>query len=82
MKRCAIGSRPKQGKKRYALRKQTPEPARCGDGCKPEARLSDQVVAPIQAMLGKPVNDRLTGSVGRFFLLLRLFVAVIGTTLA
>jgi hypothetical protein len=33
-------------------------------------------------MLGKPVNDRLTGSVGRFFLLLRLFVAVIGTTLA
>ncbi len=56
--------------------------ARCGDGCKPEARLSSQIVAPIQAVLRKPVNDRLTGSVGRFFLLLSLFIAVIGTTLA
>ena len=56
--------------------------ARCGDGCKPEARLSYQLVAPIQAVLRKPVNDRLTGSVGRFFLLLSLFIAVIGTTLA
>ena len=56
--------------------------ARCGDGCKPEARLSYQLVAPIQAVLRKPVNDRLTGSVGRFFLLLSVFITVIGTTLA
>ncbi len=53
--------------------------ARCDDSCKPEARLSAQVVAPIAgACCRKPVNDRLTGSVGRFFLLLSLFVAAIG----
>jgi signal transduction histidine kinase/CheY-like chemotaxis protein len=56
--------------------------ARCGDGCKPEAGLSSQLVAPIQALLRNPVNDRLTGSVGRFFLLLSVFITVIGTTLA
>ena len=56
--------------------------ARCGDGCKPGARLSSQLVAPIQAALRLAVNDRLSGSLGRFILLLGLFVLVIGVTLA
>ena len=56
--------------------------ARCGDGCKPEARLTRQIAAPIQAMLRQPVNDRLASSLGRFLLLVSLFTLVIGSTLA
>jgi signal transduction histidine kinase/CheY-like chemotaxis protein len=56
--------------------------ARCGDGCKPEAKISRQLQALVQAALRHPANERLSGSVGRFFLLLSLFTLVIGLTLA
>ncbi len=56
--------------------------ARCGDGCKPAARVSNQLATPLQAIMRRAARGALVGSLGRFFLLLGLFTAVIGVALA
>ena len=51
--------------------------ARCGDGCKPHARLSAQIVTPLRAVLPAPVLDALGTPVGSFIVVFLLFVATI-----
>ncbi|WP_424137284.1 hybrid sensor histidine kinase/response regulator [Roseomonas chloroacetimidivorans] len=51
--------------------------ARCGDGCKPHARLSAQVMEPLRAVLPARVLDALSTPVGSFMVVFLLFVATI-----
>ncbi|MDJ0388649.1 ATP-binding protein [Roseomonas sp. E05] len=51
--------------------------ARCGDGCKPHARLSAQIMTPLRAALPAPVLRALGTPVGSFLVVFLLFVATI-----
>jgi len=51
--------------------------ARCGDGCKPHARLASQIMTPLRALLPGRVLDALTSPVGSFLVVFLLFVATI-----
>jgi signal transduction histidine kinase/CheY-like chemotaxis protein/purine-cytosine permease-like protein len=52
--------------------------ARCGDGCKPHARLSAQIMTPLRATLPAPVLRALSTPVGSFMVVFLLFAATIG----
>ena len=56
--------------------------ARCHDGCKPQARLARQAMAPLEAVLPAPLAGALAGSLGRFFVMFALFAGSIGLLLA
>jgi signal transduction histidine kinase/CheY-like chemotaxis protein/purine-cytosine permease-like protein len=51
--------------------------ARCGDGCKPHARLSAQVMTPLRAALPAPLLHALSTPVGSFTVVFLLFAATI-----
>ncbi|MBI0434163.1 ATP-binding protein [Roseomonas sp. KE0001] len=51
--------------------------ARCGDGCKPHARLSSQIMTPLRALLPAPLLRGLATPVGAFMVVFLLFVATI-----
>ncbi|PWC29249.1 hybrid sensor histidine kinase/response regulator [Teichococcus aestuarii] len=51
--------------------------ARCGDGCKPHARLSAQIMTPLRAALPEGVMRALTTPVGSFMVVFLAFVATI-----
>jgi signal transduction histidine kinase/CheY-like chemotaxis protein/purine-cytosine permease-like protein len=51
--------------------------ARCGDGCKPHARLSAQVMTPLRRALPAPVLRALSTPVGSFTVVFLLFAATI-----
>ncbi|MCQ4160888.1 ATP-binding protein [Roseomonas sp. GC11] len=51
--------------------------ARCGDGCKPHARLSAQIMTPLRASLPAPVIQALTTPVGSFMVVFLLFAGTI-----
>ncbi|MXP62284.1 response regulator [Roseomonas sp. M0104] len=51
--------------------------ARCGDGCKPHARLSAQIMTPLRSALPAPVLRALGTPVGSFMVVFLLFVATI-----
>jgi len=51
--------------------------ARCGDGCKPQARLSAQVMAPLRATLPARAIVAMTAPVGVFLIVFLLFIATI-----
>jgi signal transduction histidine kinase/purine-cytosine permease-like protein len=51
--------------------------ARCGDGCKPHARLSSQIMTPLRAALPAPVLRALSTPVGSFAVVFLLFAATI-----
>ncbi|WP_419900536.1 hybrid sensor histidine kinase/response regulator [Roseomonas sp. USHLN139] len=51
--------------------------ARCGDGCKPHARLSAQIVTPLRAILPAPVMQALGTPVGSFMVVFLTFAATI-----
>jgi signal transduction histidine kinase/purine-cytosine permease-like protein/DNA-binding NarL/FixJ family response regulator len=55
--------------------------ARCQDGCKPHARYSSQLMAPLRALLPSFLVAGLTSRMGRFCTVLALLAAVAGTTL-
>lgn len=52
--------------------------ARCGDGCKPHARLSAQVMTPLRAALPEAVIRALANPVGSFMVVFLLFSATVG----
>ncbi|MBO1078402.1 ATP-binding protein [Roseomonas haemaphysalidis] len=51
--------------------------ARCGDGCKPHARLSAQIATPLRAVLPEQVMRTLATPVGSFCVVFLLFMATI-----
>jgi signal transduction histidine kinase/CheY-like chemotaxis protein/purine-cytosine permease-like protein len=51
--------------------------ARCGDGCKPHARLSNQIATPLRAVLPAAVMRALATPVGSFVVVFLLFTATI-----
>jgi signal transduction histidine kinase/CheY-like chemotaxis protein len=51
--------------------------ARCGDGCKPHARLSAQIATPLRAVLPARAMQALATPVGSFLVVFLLFVATI-----
>ncbi len=55
--------------------------ARCGDGCKPHARYSNQLLAPLRAMMPPGVFAALNTQLGRFAGVLVLLVLAIGGVL-
>lgn len=52
--------------------------ARCGDGCKPHARLAAQVMTPLRAALPDAVIRALVTPVGSFLVVFLLFAATVG----
>ena len=52
--------------------------ARCGDGCKPHARLAAQVMTPLRAALPEAVIRALVTPVGSFLVVFLLFAATVG----
>src|SRR5580658_309870 len=56
--------------------------ARCRDGCKPHARLSEQMLALAQRTLPAPVARLLDTDIGHYVGVLALFVVVIGSALS
>ncbi|MBE9603350.1 response regulator [Acetobacteraceae bacterium H6797] len=51
--------------------------ARCGDGCKPHARLSNQIKVPLRAILPRPLAEALNRPVGAFALVFLAFATTI-----
>ncbi len=52
--------------------------ARCGDGCKPHARLAAQIMTPLRAALPEGVIRALATPVGSFMVVFLLFAATVG----
>jgi signal transduction histidine kinase/CheY-like chemotaxis protein/purine-cytosine permease-like protein len=52
--------------------------ARCGDGCKPHARLAAQIMTPLRATLPEAMIRALVTPVGSFMVVFLLFAATVG----
>jgi len=55
--------------------------ARCHDSCKPHARLSNQLVAVLGALLPRPIMARLNAPLGHYLGVLLILASVIGAIL-